>query len=140
MLGAQAQFHAFTQVRVQVHLPVTQFQLPVQSHAIVVTVAVEQLPVEQPRPAMGRPGVFARMPAIPRPTHRHAAANGADLRPLCRAPQPGFLALGLEVQQLRALTTEHRLTQRMIDHQHIARLIALPREHRTFAQGFEEAL
>jgi formate dehydrogenase assembly factor FdhD len=50
------------------------------------------------------------------------------------------LTLGLKVQQLRALATEHRLTQRMIDHQHVALLIALPGKHRSFAQGFEEAL
>ncbi len=42
MLGAQAQVHALTQVRVQVHLPVAQLKLPVQAHAIVVTAAVDQ--------------------------------------------------------------------------------------------------
>ncbi len=140
MLGAQAQIHAFAQMRVQVYLPVAQLKLPVQAHAVVISAAVQQLPVDQPCPAMGRPGVFARMTAIPRPAHRNATTNRTDLRPLRRAPEPGFLALWLEVQQLRTLATEHRLTQRMVDHQHIALLIALPRKHRTFAQGFEEAL
>ncbi len=140
MLGAQAQFHAFAQVRVQVDLPIAQLQLPVQAHAILGAAAVEQFPVEQSRPTMGRPCVFARMTAIPRPAHRHATANRADMRPLRRAPQPRLLPARLKVQQLRALTTEHRLTQRMIDHQHVAHLIALPGEHRSLAQGFEEAL
>src|ERR1700756_3575677 len=88
---------------------------------------------------MGWPGVFAGMTAIPWPTHRHAATDGADLRPLGRAPQPRLLARRLKVQQLRALATEHRLAERVINHQHIAHLEAFPREYRPLAQGFEKA-
>ena len=140
MLGAQAQIQGSPQVRVQVHLPVAQLQLPVQVHAFVIAGAIEQFPVDQARPAMGRPGVFAWVTAIPWPAHRHATTNGTDLRPLGRAPQPGLLTTRLKMQQLRALATEYRLAQRMIDHQHVAHLKAFPGEHWTFAQGFEKAL
>lgn len=37
-----------------------------------------------------------------------------------------MLAPRLKVQQLSALTAEYRLAQRVIDHQYIALLIALP--------------
>ncbi|KWV84539.1 hypothetical protein PFLmoz3_05574 [Pseudomonas fluorescens] len=140
MLGAQAQFQGVTQVRVQVHLPVAQLQLPVQAHAVVIGAAVEQFPVDQAGPSVGRPGIFAGVATIPRPAHRYAAPNGADLWPLGRAPQPWLLAGGLKMQQLRTLATEHRLAQGVVDHQHIAHLKALPGEHRTLAQGFEKAL
>ena len=52
MFGAQAQLHAFAKVRMQVHLPVAQLQLPVQAHAVFVMTAIEQLPVQQTCPAM----------------------------------------------------------------------------------------
>ena len=86
VFGTQAQRHAFTQAGVQVHLPVAQLQTPVQAHAFVVGMTVQQLPVHQPRPPMGRPGIFARMTAIPGPTDRYTTTNGAHLRPFRRAP------------------------------------------------------
>ncbi|RMP29355.1 hypothetical protein ALQ24_103019, partial [Pseudomonas syringae pv. antirrhini] len=91
-------------------------------------------------PAMRRPAAFPRMAPVPGPTHRHATANSAHLRPLRGAPEPGFLAVRLKVQQLRALATEHRLALRMVDDQNVAQLIALPLESRSGTKGSEEAL
>src|SRR5450830_1153962 len=124
----------------QVNLPVAELQTPVQADTLLVAAALQQFPVDQPCPTMGWPGVFARMPAIPGPAHRHPAANRPDLRPFGRAPQPGLLSMWLEVQQLRALAAEHRLAQGMVDHQDFALLKALPLEHRLLAPGFEKAL
>lgn len=41
MLGAQAQFEGFAQVRMQVHLPIAQLQLPMQAHTVVIGAAVQ---------------------------------------------------------------------------------------------------
>ncbi len=140
VLGAQAQFHGFTEASMQVDLPVAQLQAPMQADSFVIGTALQQLPVDQPGPAMGGPGIFTRVPAIPGPAYGDATANRADLRPLRRAPQPGFLSPWLEMQQLRTLATEHRLAQWMVDHQHFALLKALPLEDRLFAPRFEKAL
>ncbi|MNE56563.1 hypothetical protein D3C80_1514800 [compost metagenome] len=86
VFGTELQLHAFAQPGQQVDLPVAQLQTPFERHALFVFTAVDQLPVEQARPAVRRPHVFAGMATVPGPAHRHTATNGADLRPLRRAP------------------------------------------------------
>ncbi|MNH15508.1 hypothetical protein D3C79_751220 [compost metagenome] len=140
MLGAQAQFHAATQPGVQVDLPVAQVQPPFQGHALLVLTAVHQLPVQQPRPTVGRPQVFAGMTAIPGPAHRHTTPDRPNLRPLFGAPQPRPFTRWLKVQQLRALAAEHRLATGVIDDQDIALLITLPLECRPGPLRGEEAM
>src|SRR3990167_3472203 len=113
--GAQAQPHLLAQFGLEGHRPVAQLQLPGQAHALLVRLAAEQLPVAQPRPAMGRPTALAGVTAEPGPAHRHAAANRPAARPMAGAPQPRALAARLEVQQLATLAAEYGLKTRMLD-------------------------
>ncbi|MNE58151.1 hypothetical protein D3C80_1531650 [compost metagenome] len=140
MLGTELQLHAFAQLGHQVDLPIAQLQAPLEGHALFGFAAVDQLPVEQARPTVGRPHVFAGVTAVPGPAHRHTATDRADLWPLRRTPQPRALALWLEVQQLRALTAEDCLALRVIDDQHIALLVTLPLEGRPRPLRGEETL
>ncbi|RMM01047.1 hypothetical protein ALQ86_103195 [Pseudomonas amygdali pv. eriobotryae] len=137
---AQTQLHALPQLGMQIDLPVPQLQAPVQADALFALAAVDQFPVQQAPPAVCRPAAFTGVSAVPGPAHWHATPNRPHLRPLCSAPEPGFLALRLKMQQLRALATEDRLTLRMIDNQYIAQLVTLPLESGSGTSGSEEAL